>query len=222
MEIYPSLIESNLLNIEKTLNQFDQLANGYHLDIMDDHFVPNLTWGPMFINAIVHATKRPLQIHLMVDKPASWLDRLELRASDTFMFHFEATQDPFTIKNLIEKVRAKNWQVGLVINPETQTHIILSYLSMLDTILIMTVLPGMSGQKFINEITIKIAQIVEYKTKMKLPLMICVDGGINKENINTLTKIGVNRCAIAHAIFSNKNPAQAIKSLIVSTQKGLL
>ena len=82
MKIYPSLISSDLLNIQKTLTLFDKQCDGYHIDVMDDHFVPNLTWGAAFINAIHQSTSLPLHIHLMVDDPMRWTDRLKLTNKD--------------------------------------------------------------------------------------------------------------------------------------------
>ena len=90
MKIYPSLISSPLLSLGKTIIELNELCDGYHIDIMDDHFVPNLTWGSDFCNSIKKITKLPLHLHLMVDDPCRWLDRLALTEGDTFIFHLES------------------------------------------------------------------------------------------------------------------------------------
>ena len=89
MQIFPSLISSDLLNLERTIKQLESYCDGFHIDIMDDHFVPNLTWGPAFVNAISKVTNKSLSVHLMVDNPFKWLDRVELTNNDFLIFHFE-------------------------------------------------------------------------------------------------------------------------------------
>ena len=106
LQIFPSLISADILNLKTVLQQLDDHCDGYHIDVMDDHFVPNLTWGPAFVNAIRKATKRPLHIHLMVDNPASWVERIALEKADTFIFHHEVIHHE-VMHPLIEKVKQK-------------------------------------------------------------------------------------------------------------------
>src|SRR3990172_9915424 len=122
MTIYPSLISSDLLNLAATLSLFDDHCDGYHLDVMDDHFVPNLTWGPAFINAIASHTKLPLNVHLMVDNPENWLNRLTLSQKDSFIFHWEALNDVEQVIALAQTIRAKGILAGLAINPKTDVE----------------------------------------------------------------------------------------------------
>ena len=89
VKIFPSLISADLLNLRHVINSLDIHSDGYHLDVMDDHFVPNLTWGAQFINAIAHATSKSLFVHLMVEEPRPWLDKLTLTEKDSLTFHFE-------------------------------------------------------------------------------------------------------------------------------------
>ncbi|MFH1461954.1 MAG: hypothetical protein ABIF12_03340 [bacterium] len=91
MEIFPSLISSDLLNLGNTIKELDPYCDGYHIDIMDDHFVPNLTWGAAFVKSILGCTSLPLHIHLMVLDPEKWIDRIKFRPNDLFIFHYEAT-----------------------------------------------------------------------------------------------------------------------------------
>ena len=90
MEIFPSLIAADLLNLERVLKELDPHCDGYHIDIMDDHFVPNLTWGPAFLKQILEKTSLPLHVHLMVKDPEKWINRVKLRPNDIFIFHYEA------------------------------------------------------------------------------------------------------------------------------------
>ena len=216
MPIYPSLISSNVLNLEKTLQQFDRLCDGYHLDVMDDHFVPNLTWGPTFINAIRQATPLPLHIHLMVDNPELWLTRLKLQHGDTIIFHYEAIKDNAHAKRIIDLIKAANLHAGLAINPNTAPEKIHDVLATLDMILLMAVYPGFSGQTFIPEVLDKIAKLRKMQQLAGNHATLCLDGGINMDTMPLVRSHKVSHVAIATAIFGQPDPASAIKSLYAS------
>ncbi len=212
MEIYPSLISSDLLNLQNTINILDPVVDGFHIDVMDDHFVPNLTWGPAFINAIAGASKKPLHVHLMVDNPAKWPSRLNLRSKDLLIFHYEAI-DKKDIPALIEEIKNQGVKVGIAINPKTAISEIFEFLPNLDNVLIMSVQPGFSGQKFMLEVTEKILPLVEFRNKNNLKFKISMDGGIDKTNIKNLSDMGVEQFGVASAIFSQENWARAVKEL---------
>ncbi|MCK4517934.1 ribulose-phosphate 3-epimerase, partial [Candidatus Babeliales bacterium] len=170
MKIYPSLISSDLLNLDKTINQIDNYCDGFHIDVMDDHFVPNLTWGPAFVWAISEKTKLPLHVHLMVDEPEKWLDRVKLKKDDIFIFHVEAVVGwkENKVIDFIKKVtnlraKAMGCKVGVAINPKTPVESIFSFLPSLDHVLIMAVEPGFSGQKFMPEVLEKVAILKEQR-----------------------------------------------------------
>lgn len=213
MHIYPSLISSNLLNLEKTLTQFDRVCNGYHLDVMDDHFVPNLTWGSGFINAIRQATPLPLHVHLMVDNPEMWLTRLKLHPGDTVIFHYEAIQDHAHAKRMIDLIKAAKLHAGLAINPNTAPEKIHDVLATLDMILLMTVYPGFSGQTFIPEVLDKIAPLRKMQQLVSNHAILCLDGGINSDTLSLVRSHQVSHVAAATAIFGQPDPLSAIKQL---------
>ena len=214
MEIYPSLISSDLLNLKNTINILEPVVDGFHIDIMDDHFVPNLTWGPAFVNDFVWETEKPLHVHLMVDNPKKWLSRLNLRPRDTFIFHYEAI-DKKDIPMFIEEIKSQDIKVGIAINPKTDVNKIFKFLSGLDNVLLMSVKPGFSGQKFIPEVIAKIAPLIEFRKKNNLNFKISMDGGIDKSNIKNLVDIGVEQFGVASAIFSQTNVVEAVKKLRV-------
>jgi ribulose-phosphate 3-epimerase len=213
MHIYPSLISSNLLNIQSTLTLLDNHCDGYHLDIMDDHFVPNLTWGPSFINAIAHATKKPLHVHLMVDNPEDWIDRLKLSSKDYFIFHVEACKDSALILNIIKQLTAKMIKSGIALNPKTEITMLNAFLNTIDHLLLMSVEPGFSGQTFIPEVLKKAVHLNELKSSQQLSFSIGMDGGINDQNIALLKQAKVDIACIASAIFSSQKPVKALKKL---------
>ena len=213
MEIYPSLISSDLLNLAATLSLLDKHCDGYHLDVMDDHFVPNLTWGPAFINAIAQQASRPLNVHLMVDNPEHWVRRLTLSHKDSFIFHWEAFHDVEPVTALASSIRSNGIQAGLALNPKTNVENIKKILTHFDQILIMSVEPGFSGQPFIPEVLSKVTAFAQYKKEQSLSFEIAMDGGINETNINLISSLGVTQCCIASGIFEHKNHIEAIENL---------
>jgi len=213
MKIYPSLISADILNLETIISQFNPLCDGYHIDIMDGHFVPNITWGPLFSNAIAKKTALPLDIHLMVSEPTTIAARLAPREQDCITFHYEAVKNPLDILPIIAHIKNMRCLVGIAINPETPVVAVQQYLGHLDTLTIMSVNPGASGQPFIQSIFEKIAQLIYLKTTLNPALSLMVDGGVGVKNITELAKTGIDACAVASAIFSAFSPADAIKHL---------
>jgi len=213
IEIYPSLMCADLLNLAKVISDFDDHCDGYHIDVMDDHFVPNLTMGPDFVNAIVAVTRKPIQVHLMVDNPKSWVNRLKLSKKDTFIFHYEAFECFNPMKELVAMVKEKGWKVGVAFNPHTNMSLAESQLSFFDKILIMAVNPGFAGQKFIQEAIEKAKSVIDCKKTQNANFKVYMDGGIGKNNIKMLAELGIDAVAVGSAIFSEKNPVQALKEL---------
>lgn len=213
MEIYPSLMCADLLNLKKVLSDFDDHCDGYHIDVMDDHFVPNLTMGPDFVNAIAKATRKPIQVHLMVDNPKSWVARLNLNKKDTFIFHYEAFECLRPMKDLIDMVKIKGWKIGLAFNPETNISLAIPHLVLLDKVLIMAVRPGFAGQNFMPEAIEKAKCIINCQNTQNANFKVYMDGGIGKDNIKMLMNLGIDAVAVGSAIFSEKNPVEALKDL---------
>lgn len=213
MKILPSLISSDLLNIQKTIEQLAPIADGFHIDIMDDHFVPNLTWGPMFVNAIKAITKRPLSVHLMVQRPESWLERIFLDKNDWFAFHYEVFGSSKACKSFIDAIHAKSWQAHIAINPETPVDKISGLLPHIQGVIVMSVNPGFSGQSFIEKTKEKIATLRALQEKNNYTFSICVDGGVSKENIAELARLGATHVGVAHAIFGQKDYVAAMQEL---------
>ncbi|MCF7799554.1 ribulose-phosphate 3-epimerase [Candidatus Babeliales bacterium] len=212
MDIFPSLIASNLLKLSDTIQTLNTKCDGYHIDVMDDHFVPNLTWGPDFVSAIIAATNLSLNIHLMVDNPKEWVNRLNLRKQDFFVFHIEAL-DFSEIKTFIKDIKKIGCKVGIALNPETDVNLLFEYLDILDTILVMSVKPGFSGQKFDSSVLSKIEILNKEKKDKNLSFSISMDGGIDQDNIQELQNLGVDQVAVGSAIFYQEDYLQALKNL---------
>jgi ribulose-phosphate 3-epimerase len=218
VEIYPSLISSDILNLENVIKTLDDHCDGYHIDVMDNHFVPNLTWGSAFIKRFLKVIQLPLDVHLMVDDTIDWIDKFELRDIDTFIFHYESFNDINEINHLIKVLQKKEWKFGIAINPKTSVEKIENFLPLLSQVLIMSVEPGFSGQKFIDSVIKKVEDLSNIKNKKSFTLKICMDGGIGIDNVRRLSEIGVERIGVASSVFTKGNPVENLKTLYRNTK----
>ncbi len=210
VELFPSLMAADPLNLTDVITLLDPHVDGYHLDIMDGQFVPNTTWGPATVNGIASATRKQLCAHLMVIDPAWWLERLELTADTTVVFHHSAVEKPAA---LISQIQRKRWDVGIALSPKTAVSEIEPLLSSVDLVLVMSVQPGFAGQEFIASSLKKIEQLAQLKHDQQATFTIAVDGGINHETILDVVKAGAQRVAIGSGIFEHSDPVAAIASL---------
>ncbi|MEX0848924.1 MAG: ribulose-phosphate 3-epimerase [Candidatus Dependentiae bacterium] len=220
-EIWPSLISADLLNLQKTIQELDNHCHGYHLDIMDNHFVPNLTWGAQFMNAIAQNTKKPLWIHLMIEQPENFLDTLSVPEGTYITFHVETKSN---IETLIKEIKNRKWKPSIAINPKTSIANAFPYLDEIDQIVLMSVEPGFSGQSFIPEVLKKITPLKHEIKKRDVSINIGMDGGINRNNIIEIANLGVGQFGIASGIFSYPNPVQELEYLyqLYAKEKGTL
>jgi ribulose-phosphate 3-epimerase len=179
IKIAPSVMCANFLNLEKDINSMDQAGvDFYHIDIMDGHFVPNLSLNFEIIKLIKSISKTPLDVHLMVDDPANYISRLNELGVEYVSFHIEAVQYPIRLSKEIRKLGMK---AGIVINPATGIESLQYLISEVDFILFMTVEPGFAGQKFIPQVADKIHAVKKMIDAKGLDIPIQVDGNINEE-----------------------------------------
>jgi ribulose-phosphate 3-epimerase len=214
IRIYPSLISSDLLSLHTTISMLDHACAGFHIDVMDNHFVPNLTWGHHFINAIDAASCHPSWVHLMVDNPEQILDRCILKANSIVSIHRETERD---VRALISKIRERILSPSIAISPKTDLEETYSLLAHVDHVLIMSVEPGFSGQTLLPRALEKIAALRAYKEEKNYSFRIAIDGGITVENIGEAQSAGCDDYAVATAIFdkdsSNCNYLARLKNL---------
>ncbi len=209
-EIWPSLISADLLNLQETLKQLDNHCHGYHLDIMDNHFVPNLTWGAQFMNAIAQNTQKPLWIHLMIENEISFLDSLFVPEGTYITFHIETKTN---INTLITDIKQRKWRPSIAVNPKTDISQTFAYLEHIDQLLLMSVNPGFSGQQFIPDVLKKIKPLKDELKKRGLNAKLAMDGGINRSNIGDIANLGIEQFGIASGIFSYPHPTQELYAL---------
>jgi ribulose-phosphate 3-epimerase len=210
IRLYPSIIAANPLRLYDTLKQLEPYCAGFHCDIMDNHFVPNLTFGAATANAVDAATSTQTWVHLMVDNPLEWCDSLTLKAGSLISFHYETIKD---IKKMVARIQEKKWQPSIAINPKTAVEEIFPFLHLIDHVLLMSVEPGFAGQPFLPSTMDKLTKLNEYRTQTKRSFTIAIDGGITRTNIGQLAQGGAHDFAIASAIFNASNPVMALQEL---------
>ncbi|MGC8497602.1 MAG: ribulose-phosphate 3-epimerase [Thermoplasmata archaeon] len=205
--LVPSILSANFANLEKDIRECE--ANGitmFHLDIMDGHFVPNISFGPIVVENIRRVTSAKLDSHLMIEHPEKYLDQFISAGSDIITIHIETIKD----YRILKKAKNQNVKVGLAINPETDIKEIPDFFDYLDYILVMSVHPGFSGQKFILDSLSKIKKIKKLVDDYNHVIKIMVDGGVNQSNARSIIEAGAEYLVAASAIF-NGNITENIK-----------
>ena len=207
--ISPSILSADFANLGRDVKELQDCgADWIHVDVMDGHFVPNLTIGAPVVKAIKPYCNIPLDVHLMIDNPQNYIEDFVKAGADIITFHYEAAGD--LTEDIINNIKSHDILVGLSIKPKTPPQEILKYLLMVDMVLIMTVEPGFGGQEFMKDCADKIPIIRQNAPEN---LIIQVDGGINKETAQICKNLGANSLVAGSYIFKSANTEEAISSL---------
>lgn len=208
--VSPSILSADFANLERDIKLVERNgADWIHVDVMDGHFVPNITIGIPVVKSIKKVTTLPLDVHLMIENPEKYIEDFTNAGADILTFHYEAVKKE-NIKPLITNIKNLGVKAGLSIKPKTQPEEILEFLPDLDLVLVMTVEPGFGGQKFMADCAEKIKVIKQHATQN---LFIQVDGGINAETGEICTKYGANSLVAGSYIYKAENIKEAIASL---------
>jgi len=203
IQISPSILSADFSQLGNEIKRLEEGgADMIHVDVMDGHFVPNLTIGPPVIKALRNYTKLPFDVHLMIKPVHKYIKSYAEAGANIITIHPEATDN---LKDSIKHIKELGKKVGVSLNPDTKTDIIKKFLSELDLILIMSVHPGFGGQKFIPEVLSKIEELKDIKLKENLKFDIEVDGGIDFNNSKLVVKAGANILVSGTTIFKNNN-----------------
>ena len=208
MKLSPSLLTADFARLLDEAHSVEDLVDRFHWDVMDGHFVPNLTFGPPVVNALRDRLHLPFDIHLMIDRPAVYATQFRVRHGDTILFHIESEDAPEDILAAIANTEAS---AGITLRPGTPLDAIVPYLDQVNMILVMSVEPGFGGQAFIPEALDRIRELRGLIGTRKIE--ISVDGGINAQTIRPVIEAGADIAVAGSAIFGAANRIEAIHRL---------
>ena len=203
IQISPSILSADFSQLGNEIKRLEEAgADMIHMDVMDGHFVPNLTIGPPVIKALKKHTSLLFDVHLMISPVHKYIDAYADAGADIITIHPEATED---LKSSILRIKKLGKKVGISLNPETKTDVILNFLDQIHLVLIMSVNPGFGGQKFMPEVLEKIKKLKKIKEEKKINFDIEIDGGINFDNSKAAIKAGANILVSGTTIFKSNN-----------------
>ena len=203
IQISPSILSADFSQLGNEIKRLiDAGADMVHVDVMDGHFVPNLTIGPPVIKALKKNSSIPFDVHLMISPVHKYIEAFANAGADIITIHPEATED---LQNSINKIKELKKKVGISLNPETKIDVVKKFLNQIDLILIMSVNPGFGGQKFMPEVLKKIKDLVDIREKEGINFDIEIDGGINFENSKLAIEAGANILVSGTTIFKSND-----------------
>ncbi len=209
--IAPSLLSADFLRLEREIRDIEDAgADILHIDIMDGHFVPNMTFGPFILRQIKSASKVPLDVHLMIESPQRWIRTYVEAGADFLTVHYES--DPH-LNRTVNEIKKMGSKAGVSINPSTHPVLLEYVLEYVDLVLVMSVNPGFGGQEFIEKSIDKVEWLNKFRDEHKLDYLIEIDGGVNEDNIGRLSKAGVDVFVAGSAIFSKSDYREIIRRM---------
>jgi ribulose-phosphate 3-epimerase len=206
MRIAPSILAANFGCLASDIAKVEPHAELLHLDVMDGHFVPNITFGPPLVKSVRSCTKMFLDVHLMISDPDFYVEPFAKAGASNLTFHIEVAKDPV---KLVEKIRKLGVGASVSLNPDTPAESLEPVIDLVDMVLVMTVMPGFGGQAFREDCLPKIEKII----KRRPGVILEVDGGINEETIGRVVRAGGDTFVAGTAVFGDPEPARAIQKL---------
>lgn len=211
VKIAPSILSADFARLGEEIKDVERGGADYiHVDVMDGHFVPNITIGPLIVEAIRPVTKLPLDVHLMIEEPDRYIEAFAKAGADYITVHVEACRH---LHRTIQLIKATGVKAGVVLNPATPVESLVHIIEDLDMVLLMSVNPGFGGQKFIHSVLPKIRQVKEMANALNPVLEIEIDGGVNEETAALCIEAGATVLVAGSAVFNQEDRAAAIDRL---------
>ena len=210
VQIAPSMLAADFLNLEKDVELVNLHADLFHLDVMDGIFVPNISYGFPVVDAIARKATKPLDAHLMIVNPENYVERFAKSGASMLSFHLNATKDPAKV---IDQVRAARMHPGLAINPDIPVESLFPYLDKCDFVLLMSVFAGFGGQKFIEETFTRLEILKAEIRRQEVNCLVQIDGGVSAANSKRLVELGADILVAGSAVFKAEDPAAVIKAM---------
>lgn len=207
--INPSILSADFVNMQQDLERIRN-ADLVHVDVMDNHFVPNLTFGPQMVERIQAVSPLPLDVHLMIENPETWAPGYAELGAYSVTFHAESTDDPVAVARRIRDIGAR---AGLAVKPDTAVEPYLELLPEFDQFLVMTVEPGFGGQKFIDRVMPKLGLLSSERARTGTDIWLQVDGGITLDTIVVAAEAGADTFVAGSSVFNSSSPEVAIEEL---------
>lgn len=212
IKIAPSILSADFSKLGEEIKDVEKGGADYiHVDVMDGHFVPNITIGPLIVEAIRPITSLPLDVHLMIENPDNYIPTFAKAGADIITVHVEACPH---LHRTIQLIKSHGIKAGVVLNPHTPVSVIEHVLEDIDMVLLMTVNPGFGGQKFIHSVLPKIKQVAEMVKERNLEVEIEVDGGVNAETARLCVEAGANVLVAGSAVYNQKTAVKQFVSFV--------
>ncbi|ENQ3078481.1 ribulose-phosphate 3-epimerase [Bacillus multifaciens] len=211
IKIAPSILSADFSRLGEEIKDVEKGGADYiHVDVMDGHFVPNITIGPLIVEAIRPITSLPLDVHLMIENPDQYIEAFAKAGADIITVHVEACPH---LHRTIQLIKSQGIKAGVVLNPHTPASMIEHVLEDIDMVLLMTVNPGFGGQKFIHSVLPKVKQVADMIRERNLQVEIEIDGGVNTETAKLCVEAGANVLVAGSAVYNEKDRGAAIAAI---------
>lgn len=206
IKLSPSILNADFARLADAIKAVEPYSDYIHMDVMDGHFVPNITFGPLVIEAVKRITDVPLDTHLMIYNPPEWVEAFAEAGSDRISFHLRACRDP---ESVIRATRRLGASPGLAISPEVPTFELKPFMGMVDFVIIMCVYPGFGGQKLMPEMLNRIGAVKRDAAELGIKVEVEVDGGVKAQNIPMVLEAGADNLVVGSSIFGATDVSRA-------------